>query len=353
MFVGDVYSKMWMVNHENTIKFRFLKRYHPIEKDDIFKRMYENSPALSMLGVKDCMIPDIQKIATIRKKISESAGEIWIIAGKKGSGKTATGYWLLEQAHAMGRKCCVAGPRQYVPKWVKRVPHPAAAPDDSVVFVVEAGMQFAARTSMYGDQRDALSILPVLRHSGRLIIAETQHTRIIDVNFLRMLDMMVLKQEPFFKKSERHPIMNILDILKPKKVWETLFFKDDWFTLLQHQDKPKCWSKKLELSYAPIRTEKEAKAQAIEMLEEGASLVAVKNYMMGRSFKRPLWQWQEWFGESSQEPPPRDSSPPIEDEPRDSSLPLGESLAPPVEREPSPSPPRGGKRKTHYADEYK
>jgi len=206
---------------------------------------------------------------------------------------TATCWWVLETAKELGRKACVAGPPMKIPSWATRVMNPAAAPEGAIVYITEAAIQFSARSSMHGGQRDALSILPVIRHSDRLLLVETQHTRIVDINFLRLMDGAILKPGGMYREEERGPHAHVIDVLKPHLRTQTLFMIGQWFTLLKHQPLPECWSSNLSKSYKPIHDEKEALDFGVSLIEQDYSLTQVRSILLARSFNRPVWWWQE------------------------------------------------------------
>ena len=206
---------------------------------------------------------------------------------------TATCWWVLEQAYRLGRKTCIAGPPQKIPSWATRVMDPAAAPEGSVVYVTEAAVQFPARGAMRGGQQDSMSILPVIRHGDRLILWETQHTRIIDINLLRLMDGAILKPGGMYKEEERGPQAHVIDVLKPHVRTQTLFMVGQWFTLLKHQPLPECWSTNLSKSYKPIHDEKEAIEFGVSLIEQDYALSQVRRILLARSFNRPMWWWQE------------------------------------------------------------
>lgn len=292
LFYGDETAKFWLMMNEGKWDL-FLHRYKFRDRVAIKDSMFDSSPTLAMRAINDFLISDAKKIENIQKMIAKALGEIWVIMGRKGAGKTATLYWLLELAHEAGRECYIAGPPQKIPPWCERVMDPAAAPENSVVGISEAGIQYSARSSMRSGQRDALSILPVLRHSGRLIIAETQHGRILDVNFLRLMDCIILKPEPMYRFDERNPMKKVMDVLKPQNPKETLFFNGPWFTLIRHQPLPDCWSNELSMPYRPIHDEGEALTFAENLLDQDYSLSEVRRIMIARSFNRPKYWWMD------------------------------------------------------------
>lgn len=295
--------------------------------------MFNSGPTLGMRAIKDFLISDIKKIERIQRMIAKALGEIWVIMGRKGGGKTATLYWILEQAHKAGRECCIAGPPQKIPSWCQRVMDPAAAPENSVVGVSEAGIQYSARSSMRSGQRDALSILPVLRHSGRLIIAETQHSRILDINFLRLMDCIILKPEPMYHFDERNPMSKVMEVLKPQNPKETLFFNGPWFTLIRHQPLPDCWSNELSMPYKPIHDEGEALRFAEDLIDQDYPLGEIRRIMIARSFNRPKHWWFERLGFNE----------PIQ-------VQVAAKEKPTPKAVPAPEPPK--LRELHYDDEY-
>jgi len=293
-FLGEDYAKHYLVDHESMIDC-FLQRYHPLDLDEIKMKMYSNSPLLSMQMLHDWDTSDETKVEKIKKRIREAKGEVWNVLGRKGSGKTWVCYLLLEWAREVGRECYIACPPMKIPKFVKRVSDPAAAPMDSVVYVSEGAIQYSARTSMVGSQRDAMSILPILRHSGRLVILESQSSKIIDIMLLRMMDGLVLKQEPMYS-DERHPLMNVLQILKPKSVHETLFFWGSDFTYLTDTPRPPCWSEEFSCAWYPIQDENDAIRYGLDLLDDQYHPAAIRRILIARSFSRPLEWWYEALG---------------------------------------------------------
>jgi len=293
LFYGDETAKFWLQTHEGAWD-NFCRRYKFRERDELKRKMY-NAPLITMRAIKDFKSSDFRKTEKIKERIRNARGEVWLCAGKKGGGKTWVCYLLLEWAKEMGRECYVAAPPLKIPNWTTRVSDPAAAPIDSVVYISEGAIQYSARTSMVASQRDALSILPILRHSGRLIIVESQSTKIIDIALLRMMDAIILKQEPLYS-DERHPLRFVLDILKPKRKEETLFFFGDDFCFLKATPRPKCWSDDLSLAWHPIQQEDEAMKYGADLLEQGASPREIRRVLIARSFRRPLDWWLETLG---------------------------------------------------------
>lgn len=290
-FVGDSYAKKWLLNNEGKLQI-YLRRYHPDEHRHLEGEMFDRAPLLAMQAIQDSLLSSEEKWEKIMDDILNAEGLNIIVPGGKRKGKTATCWLICEKANEQGKPIYVAGPPQKMPSWAKRVTDPANAPTDCIIYITEAAIQYSARTAMSPHQRDALSILPSLAHSGRVILAETQHTRIIDVNLVRLADRFILKPEPLVG-GERDPIAGFLRYIRPRTVKETLYFAGDWFTMITNQDLPKCWSSELSHAYRAITDESEAIGFAKDLWKLGYSLVDIRRALVARSFIRELHWWKE------------------------------------------------------------
>lgn len=293
-FIGDSYAQKWLLMHEGKLNI-YLRRYHPDEHRHLEGEMYCRAPLLAMQAVQDAFLTDDEKWVKIMNDILKAEGLNIIVPGGKRKGKSATCWLILEKANREGKPCYVAGPPQKMPNWCRRVTDPANAPTDCIIFVTEAAIQYSARTAMSSHQRDSLSILPSLAHSGRVILAETQHSRIIDINLIRLADRFILKPEPLVG-GERDPIAGFLKYIRPKTFKETLYFAGDWFTMITNQPLPDCWSQELSQSYRAITDEGEAIAFAEDLWNLDYSLTDIRRALVARSFIRELWWWKEKLG---------------------------------------------------------
>jgi len=300
--VGDAFAQRYLLMNEGKFKF-YLQRYHPVDRNHLMYEMYERSPLLAMQAVQDHMLSDTEKWKKIMKDLTSAEGLCVCVPGGKRKGKTVTCWYIAERWHKLGRPVYVAGPPQLMPEWAQRITDPAAAPTDCLIYVTEAAIQYSARTSMSPHQRDALSILPSLAHSGRIVLAEFQHTKIVDVNLIRMADRFILKPEPLVGE-ERGSVKDIFRYLRPKTVKETLYFAGSWFTMITDQPLPECWSQGISKSYRAITSEDEAISYALDLIKLDYSLLDVRRALATRSFIRDTWWWEEklrplFFGEGT------------------------------------------------------
>ncbi|MBS3095798.1 hypothetical protein J4231_03900 [Candidatus Woesearchaeota archaeon] len=121
---------------------------------------------------------------------------IALIFGKRGSGKSALGFKLLENINSKtGRKCYVLGVQQsLMPSWINPIDDVENAPDNSVVLVDEGAISFSSRDSMSSKNKELTKILAIARHKDLTLIFITQNTGLIDKNVLKLVDILLIKE---------------------------------------------------------------------------------------------------------------------------------------------------------------
>lgn len=132
---------------------------------------------------------------------------ISLIFGKRGSGKSALGFRLLENIHnKTGRKCFVLGVNQEnMPEWISPIEEIDDAPQGSVVLVDEGAIAFNARESMSKANKGLAGILAIARHKNLTVFFITQNTGMIDKNVLKLSDMLLVKQGSLLQLEMERP----------------------------------------------------------------------------------------------------------------------------------------------------
>jgi len=352
-FVGESYSRRWLILNEGKLKI-YLQRYHPAERFHLIYEMLNKASLLAMQAVQDCFLEEEEKWAKITEDILGAEGLVILMSGGKRKGKTASCWSILEKCNAAGKNCVLAGPPQVMPKWCKRVMDPADAPTDCIIYITEAAIQYSARTSMSPHQRDALSILPTIAHSGRVVIAEAQHTRLIDVNFIRLADRFILKPAPLVGE-ERSAIKDFARYVKPKTIKEMLYFAGDWFTMLTEMRTPECWKVgDLSHPYKAIKDEMEAITYGEDLWNLGYSLTDIRRALVARSFMKELWWWREKLKHlifAEMPPPENPTVPAIDQAITDVTIEGGQEITPIERRRPPTRPIDYGNQKYEIYDE--
>ena len=132
---------------------------------------------------------------------------IALVFGKRGSGKSALGFRLLENIHhKTGRKCFVLGVSQEnMPEWISPIENIEDAPQGSALLVDEGAISFGSRDSMSKTNKGLAGILAIARHKNLTVLFITQNTGMIDKNVLKLSDMLLVKQGSLLQLEMERP----------------------------------------------------------------------------------------------------------------------------------------------------
>lgn len=129
------------------------------------------------------------------------------IAGRRGSGKSATGFRLLENAVAHNRPAFVLGVKDALPAWIHPVEQLSDVKNNGVVLVDEGAISFSSRSSMKKENKDLSSLLAIARHKNLTLLFITQNTGMIDKNVLNLCDVILLKEGSLLQQKMERSVM--------------------------------------------------------------------------------------------------------------------------------------------------
>ena len=128
------------------------------------------------------------------------------IAGRRGSGKSALGFKIMENVNAKAKRPCYAvGVKQSVlPVWISSVEDINAVKNGGIVLVDEGAVSFSSRQSMSKENKELAKLLAIARHKDLTLLLITQNTGMIDKNVLNLTDTILLKEGSLLQeKMER------------------------------------------------------------------------------------------------------------------------------------------------------
>jgi len=138
-----------------------------------------------------------------------SDSKIGVILGSRGSGKTAFGVKLLENAHAKYNTHCYAlGFKiETMPPWITVVDDISTIGTDAIVLIDEGGILFNARDAMSNANKILTDLMLVARHKNLTIIFISQSSSNLEINILRQADFLVLKKSSLLQKEFERKII--------------------------------------------------------------------------------------------------------------------------------------------------
>lgn len=154
-------------------------------------------------------------ITTLTTNLAEQS-QILLIVGSRGSGKTATALYIAERAHYSHPKkkiYIVNYPSPHLlPEWIGHSKSVEEVPNNSLLIIDEAALEYGARQSMSEKSKDLAAVLPILRHKDQSAIFITQNTGLSDVNLVRLVDSIMIKKPSLLQvKTERSAMKQLLE----------------------------------------------------------------------------------------------------------------------------------------------
>jgi hypothetical protein len=161
--------------------------------------------------------PVIKKVtgdySITEKRILEDS-LIVLIFGKRGSGKSALGFKLLENIHSKtGRKCYALDIQQEkMPSWIKSIDDIEKVPNGGLILIDEGAISFGSRDSMSSKNKELSKLLAIARHKNLTLIFVTQNTGLIDKNVLALTDTLLIKEGSLLQmEMERKEVRKFYD----------------------------------------------------------------------------------------------------------------------------------------------
>jgi len=248
---------------------------------------------------------------------------IILIIGKRGSGKSASSYRILE-LFRFGPKPYVVGvpgsKRHLLPNWISIVNSLEEVPEGALAIVDEAYIRYHARNSTAQESKEMSKLLNLSRQRDQTLIFVSQEARQIDVNIASSANVFIFKDPGLLQLKFDRPELNQMAIKAreafatisgDKRPWNYVYSLDTDFSGLVKNELPSFWTPGLSRIFAgevtpvpdnpkpriaPKMTLFEKTQKAQEMKAQGASIREISrtlgvstgtviNYLKGYPYK--------------------------------------------------------------------
>ena len=185
-----------------------------------------------------------------------------LILGKRGSGKSALGYRLLE-LFRYGLTPYVLGlPKQgqgLLPDWIGIAQDLDDIAPKSIVLVDEAYLRYHSRESLAARSREMSRILNLSRQREQTLIFVSQEARQIDKNIASSANVIVFKDLGMLQLEFDRPELNRIatqakqafeEVKGDRRRWSYVYSPDSDFLGLLENSLPSFWSNKLSHAFA-------------------------------------------------------------------------------------------------------
>lgn len=230
----------------------------------------ESGKSISPLGTLSDKNPTI--VTSIDSMLKAEKRGMWpglikhpaiiVIFGGRGSGKTATGYDIVEDFRYRLKPYVVGFPEHskgLLSSWIGIEQRLEDVPSESISLVDEAYLWHHARDWRKADNRDICRLLNLSRQQNKTIVFIAQLGRQLDIDIVSSADVLILKNpgmlQPKFDRPELRDILNeakqaFQTIKGDIRRWSYVYSQNGNFTGLLENDLPTFWSSKLSNVYA-------------------------------------------------------------------------------------------------------
>jgi hypothetical protein len=254
----DETIREWIALNWNDVQHYLDKKVSPSDHYLIWKKFIDN-PYLCKVITENFRMSNKDKLDYLYKTLF-SKSTLAVICGMRRWGKTALLCWLGEIAHQLGLNVYFVQTNIPLPSYFKQIENPLSAEDGSLVLYDEASITLNARRAMGQLAVDTTSLMAISGHRDISIIFATQHSAIIDINTLRLADVLMFKKlswEETVKKEQKTTLdifTEFIHMMMPTQKNETLFTDGEkWFVF--NNPLPSFWTQEISKSYKSMSLE--------------------------------------------------------------------------------------------------
>ena len=205
----------WIWNKHFADFERFKWRYiHYISHDNFEYDVVYNHSAEFKRILEDWILPNHKKIQILLNSFLDGY-RLMLVSGARGSGKTAFGFWLVEQIHFLfpNRRIIYVGVKLkegLLPKWIENMDMfdyekkvKADLLFNYIVLLDEMAISFNARKWQSEENIEFSQLLTISRHKHLSVIAIAQDFTMVETNAWKLRDMVLYKKSNTYELSDR------------------------------------------------------------------------------------------------------------------------------------------------------
>lgn len=267
------------------------ERIRKVDQPLVLRELLKDPVTLANIIKYNYEMSEEQRIRFVVEKIIKE-GNLTIMVGAKGYGKTATSVWLMDYVHKnFDKKVYYFGYSEELEKqypFVKQTVSLTDPEENSFLVFDEAQNFFFARSFSTREQKARILELPTVRHRGISLLLITQFSTSLDVDLFLLCDYIWFK--PYFV-GELDKRLNLPDWLKytlPKNPNENLVYDMNLETIYVFKNPlPPIWNEKLSKPFSPIRDMKEAKRYINKLKDLGLTPKEIATLLRIRGIDLP------------------------------------------------------------------
>lgn len=294
MKIRDVsFCRNWLFHEHDIDLNRWLDTFYDlIDHKNLLQWAWDHSFEMFTI-IEDFIAFNEIKIERVLNEFTLGKSKIVLILGQRGSGKTATAFWLAENMTEERNIYWCGLPSQALPEWCKFIKNPQDIPDGSLAIVDEVALFHSAR-QFKGDKAIFLTqLLTILRHRNITVLFITQNSALGDINLERLADCVFYKPMSLFQyETERDSVRDlVIDKMLPKSPEQTLYVGSvDSFVshLLFIQPLPICWSNELSKPFSTIKSDEDALAFAKDCYNAGFDQIEIISFLKIRGYTKVI-----------------------------------------------------------------